>query len=411
MKYVKYEITRVEAAEEKDEILWTFFREEDVIYVYPNSSSLSGVIVLANKRTAEKYKSMSENAKKGWRIDIFLAKSISGDDLPQTEGSELQTTGSLSIESNVSASFAPQRQSTPVKGTASSGIPRNAAAGSSVRVRNIPLQRSPSSRPSGSSGVRMSSNPIRHSFGPLSSPHSKEASQRIQSGKLPPVKFSSAEQNVSSHGWFYKRGGENRQQLKNSKAQGTKNSSEAKIGSAKGGDGKQQRTEKSLKKANGDAEENLWQLKEGEQSRIKKSSEKEDENVGQTLRQSKKKSSEVKSEKINESGQQGESGEIKQIEIPPTNNTESGDENSPRIENSESPPSGSSSETSSQISYEEMEIEENPVRVRFTFMDTKTPDILTIERHFRQFGDIISVYQHNLFDEGNVVFRRHQDAL
>lgn len=56
-------------------------------------------------------------------------------------------------------------------------------------------------------------------------------------------------------------------------------------------------------------------------------------------------------------------------------------------------------------------MEENPVRVRFTFMDTKTPDILTIERHFRQFGDIISVYQHNLFDEGNVVFRRRQDAL
>lgn len=77
MKYVKFEISRVGAVEEQDEILWTFFREEDVIYVYPNSSSLNGVIVLANKRIAEKYKSMSENVKRGWRIDIFLAKSIS----------------------------------------------------------------------------------------------------------------------------------------------------------------------------------------------------------------------------------------------------------------------------------------------------------------------------------------------
>ncbi|KAM3186100.1 hypothetical protein ACTXT7_005060 [Hymenolepis weldensis] len=110
MKYVKFEISRAGAAEEQDEILWTFVREEDVIYVYPNSSSLSGVIVLAGERTAEKYKSMSENVKKGWRIDIFHAKSI------------------------LVASFAPQRQSTPEKG-----------------VRNIPIQRSPSSRPYGSS--------------------------------------------------------------------------------------------------------------------------------------------------------------------------------------------------------------------------------------------------------------------
>ncbi|VUZ45512.1 unnamed protein product, partial [Hymenolepis diminuta] len=69
MRYVQYEMSGRESVEETSmsEVLWKIFRKEDVVYIHPNTSSLRGIIVLAKKRTAEKYRAKSGSQVDKWR--------------------------------------------------------------------------------------------------------------------------------------------------------------------------------------------------------------------------------------------------------------------------------------------------------------------------------------------------------
>lgn len=77
MRYVQYEMSGSESVKEisVSEILWKLFRKEDVVYIFPNTSSFCGIIVLAKKRTAEKYRAKSGSQVDKWRINLVRAKS------------------------------------------------------------------------------------------------------------------------------------------------------------------------------------------------------------------------------------------------------------------------------------------------------------------------------------------------
>ncbi|VDO03489.1 unnamed protein product [Rodentolepis nana] len=493
MRYVKYKISKVETADGQKDILWTFLREEDVIYIYPNSCSPYGTIVVANERIAEKFKSMSGSVKKGWRIDLLLINPVTVGDPPETKTSQSQTPEKPSPEKSV------KRNDDP-RGMNRLKLTQSRSSRSETDAKRIENVESPPDEMSSKS---------RDKFVP------KLASDRVEKNVLHPERSeqqfgkSSLEesgiaeehmeqQNDSEHLEHEKRldeeienVGENLHHHEDyEQQQMDRSSDEAAITTLRmfgqinrknaiielyekmetedipeGIEGDEtQQSENAFSEDIESAEEHMEQQNDGEHLEHEKRLEEEIENVGENLQyhedyeqQQLDRSSDeaaittlrmfgqinrknaiielyekMETEDIPEGiegdeTQQSEnafsedieryayrhldnSNEIHQVESF-SDGQANNDENYQDIENITSPLSFPSSKPSSQVSDKEIEMEDNPVRVRFTFLDTIIPDILAIERHFRQFGDIISVYLHNLLAEGNVVFRWRHDAI